>query len=55
MWRSRLSSCVAINIVVLSLVKFSIDSSINPKIEHALEFTDLCAIQFRLVVHEVSA
>jgi len=35
---------------------WSTSSSINPwtKTEHALEFTDLCAIQFRLVIHEVS-
>jgi len=33
---------------------WSTESS-RTKIEHALEFTDLCAIKFLLVVHEVSA
>ena len=35
--------------------KWSTESSINLEIEHAVEFTDLCAKQYRLVVHEVSA
>jgi len=28
---------------------------LRAKIEHVLEFTDLCATQFRLVAHEMSA